>query len=404
MEGFSLLNSDMFRHGQPHELYDLLREHSPVYRHPGNGDQPDFWALTRFEDIRAVSLDGENFTSTRGFIIPTEIRSNLDPEIGIALSRFMLAMDNPEHQDFRAVVVSAFMPSALKQVLPRIQASVDALFQSLEELEEADFVNTIAATVPIKTICAIMGIPAADEARVFEFTNTVFGIDDPELAASADATNEGYRALFEYGWDLLEARRRDPRDDLLTRIAHGTVGGRPLTPTEQKGFFSNLIAAGNETTRSTLAGSIYGLAKHPDQRQALIADPALLSTAINELIRWFSPVYHFSRVARRDVVVGGQAIGEGERVAMLYGAGNHDPAMFVDPHQLDIHRNNAKANLAFGYGIHNCLGSRLALMQLDLILSRFLLNFPEYEILSEPTFIRSNLVQAMKTLPVRLRN
>ncbi|WP_298673839.1 cytochrome P450 [uncultured Sphingomonas sp.] len=399
---FNLIDPSTFSRGHPHEAYDWLREHSPVWRHPGSARQPEFWALTRFEDIRAVSLDGANFTSTRGFRIPTDIFAGLNPEIGRIISRFMLAMDNPEHQEFRAIVSSAFMPAAIARAEPRIKASVDALISGLRGQDLVDVVPDVAALVPIKTICAIMGVPEEDEWRVFQFTNAVFGADDPDFTPNTDLANERYLEIFDYAWHLFEARRREPRDDLLTRIAHATVAGRSLTPDEQKSFFSNLIAAGNETTRSSLAGAIWALALHPDQRRVLLDQPELLQSSLPELLRWFGPVIQMSRTAIRDVEVGGVRIETGERVAMLYAAGNRDPAVFADPHRLDLRREGAAGHLTFGYGVHHCLGSRLALLQLRLILSAFLAEFPGYELAGEPTYLRSNLVRAMKTLPIRL--
>lgn len=399
---FSLIDPDSFRNGHPHDAYDQMRAQSPVWRHPGSEKQPAFWALTRFEDIRAVSLDPENFTSALGFRIPTDSFSSMDPEIGKVLSRFMLAMDNPEHNDFRQIVASAFMPSALSKFETRIRASVDALIASLQGRGEVDVVTEVAAIVPIKTVCAIMGVPEEDEWRVFEFTNAVFGADDPDYSPTLAEANERYMAIFDYGWDLLERRRRDPQDDLMTRVAHATAGGRPLTEIEQKSFFSNMIAAGNETTRSSLGGAIWALAKYPDQRQLLVDDPQMIARSLAEILRWFSPVYQMARTARRDVEVGGTLVREGERVAMLYGAGNHDPEVFADPHRLDLPREGASRHLTFGYGVHHCLGSRLALMQLKLILEAFLGAFPAYELAGEPSYIRSNLVRAMKAMPIRL--
>ncbi|MEN9684126.1 MAG: hypothetical protein RLZZ427_1877 [Pseudomonadota bacterium] len=399
---FSLINPDTFRRGHPHETYDRMRESAPVWHHPGSDRQPAFWALTRFDDIRAVSLDGENFTSTLGFRIPTDNFAAMAPEIGQVLARFMLAMDNPEHQDFRQLVASAFMPAALAKVEARVRVAVDALIASLKGRDEVDVVTEVAAIVPIKTVCAIMGVPEADEWRVFEFTNAVFGTDDPDYAPTMADANARYLAIFDYGWDLLKRRRRDPQDDLLTRVAHATVGGRPLSPVEQKSFFSNMIAAGNETTRSSLGGALWALASNPDQRQLLVDDPGLIGGSLAELLRWYSPVFQMARTARRDVDVGGTLVRAGERVAMLYGAGNHDPAAFPDPHRLDLRRDGAARHLTFGYGVHHCLGSRLALMQLKLILEGFLRAFPAYALAGEPTYLRSNLVRAMKTLPIRL--
>lgn len=400
---FSVIDPDSFRHGQPHATFDAIRAAAPVWRHPGSDAQPPFWALTRFDDIRAVSLDAENFTSTLGFRIPTDSFVAMDPEIVEVLRRFMLAMDNPEHQAFRSLVASAFMPGAISRAEPQIRRSVEALFATLAGRDEVDFVTDVAAIVPIKTVCAIMGIPEVDEWRVFEFTNAVFGIDDPDYSPTIEVANERYLAIFDYGWHLLEERRREPRDDVLTIIAHATIDGQPLTPIEQKSFFSNMISAGNETTRSSLAGAVWGLAQHPDQRRLLVDDPALILPSINELLRWFSPVYQMARTATRDVDVGGTMVRAGERVALLYGAGNHDPAVFADPHRLDLRRENARRHLAFGYGVHNCLGSRLAMLQMRLILEAFLPLFPDYAVTAQPSFLRSNLVQAMKELPLRLR-
>ena len=399
---FSVIDPDTFAQGHPYALYDRMRETQPVWRHPGSDHQPPFWALTRFDDIRAVSLDAENFTSTLGFRIPTDSFTAMDPEIGQVLSRFMLAMDNPEHADFRGVVASAFMPGALAQLEPRIRASVDALIASLKGRDAVDVVTEVAAIVPIKTVCAAMGVPEEDEWRVFEFTNAVFGVDDPEYSPTMADANQRYLEIFDYGWHLLEQRRRAPTGDLLSRVANATIGGRPLSEIEQKSFFSNMIAAGNETTRSSLAGALWALVRNPDQRQLLLDDPALIAGATNELLRWYSPVDQMARTAKRDVVVGGTTVQAGERVALLYGAGNHDPAVFADPHRLDVRRENASRHLTFGYGVHHCLGSRLAQLQLRVILEAFLAAFPNYALDGEPTWLRSNLVQAMKTLPIRL--
>lgn len=400
--GFNLLDVATFADGHPHQAYDRIRAEEPVMRHPGSAKQPPFWVLTRYEDIQAVSLDGQRFTSTKGFRVATDNRSSMDPEIGQVLSRFMLTMDQPEHGAYRSLVSSAFMPTALKAVEERVRQSVADLMQSLDGADEVEFVTEVGAIVPIKTICAILGVPPEDEGLVFEFTNAVFGTDDPAFAPSIAVANAKYLEIFDYGLSLLKERRREPRDDLLTLIANGTIDGKPLGETEQKSFFSNLLAAGNETTRSSLSGSIWALAQFRDERRRLIADPTLIPGAVHELLRWFSPVFQMARTAKKDVEIGGRTIKSGERVAMLYGAGNHDPAVFADPHRLDITRANAKRHITFGYGIHSCLGSRLAGMQLRFILEAFLAKFPEYEVMEQPSYTASNFVGAMKSLRVKL--
>ncbi|HMT44640.1 MAG TPA: cytochrome P450 [Chakrabartia sp.] len=401
--GFNLSDPDSFAHGHPHAAYDAIRSTAPVCRHEASATQPAFWLLTRHEDIRTVSMDKTRFTSTEGFRVPTDTRAAMDPTIGAVLRRFMLAMDEPEHGDFRQLVASAFLPSGIAAAEPMIRANVAKLIDGLKERDTAEFVSDIGAKVPIQTVCAVMGVPPEDEWRVFEFTNAVFGTDDPDYAPSLEVANERYLAIFDYGWTLLEERRRNPREDLLTRIANGTVGGRPLDEIEQKSFFSNMISAGNETTRSSFAGALWALSLFPDERRRLVDDPSLIPAAVNELLRWFSPVFQMARTALEDVQIGSETIRKGEKVAMLYGAGNHDPAMFEDPHRLDLARANANRHITFGFGIHHCIGNRLAQMQLAIILEAFLKAFPDYEILEEPRYVRSNFVGAMKSLPMRLR-
>lgn len=401
---FSLLNPDYFANGHPHAVYDQIRSSDPIWLDKGAPENAPVWLLTRQEDIRVLSRDNAHFTSALGFRIPTAARASMAPEIGQVLRRFMLSMDDPEHFAFRNLVGSNFMPARISNLKANVQERAEALMESLREKCDLDFVSDIGAKVPIQTVCSIMGVPVEDEWRVFEFTNAVFGTDDPEYAPSLEAANERYLAIFDYGWSLLEARRKEPRDDLVSQIANARKeDGSPLTRDEQVSYFSNLIAAGNETTRSSLSGAIWALSLFRDQRKALIDDPSLLPLAVQEILRWVSPVYHMSRTATQDVEIGGKVIAKGDRVAMLYGAGNHDPEVFTDPHTLNIRRDNSKAHVTFGYGIHHCLGFRLGTMQIEVLLEALLRRFPNYEVVTEPEYIRSNFVSAIKRLPIQLR-
>lgn len=403
-EGFNLMDPATFAGGHPHAAYDRLRSEAPVFRHPGSEQQPPFWVLTRHEDIRTVSLDAERFTSTQGFRVSTDRRAGMDPEIAKVLSRFMLAMDRPEHDVYRALVADRFTPASLKALEPRIQANVTALMDRLEARDAVDVVEDVAARVPIQTVCAIFGLPPEHEQAVFDLTNSVFGTDDPDYSPTPEVANRNYLAIFDYGMEMIAARRQAPKDDLLTHLAQASLEGRPLNDVELKSYFSNMLAAGNETTRTTLAGALWALAQHPDQRQALVADLSRLPAAIDELLRYVSPVIQMARTAKEDLVLGGRQVRKGERVVMLYGAGNHDPEVFEDPHRLDLARPNASKHLTFGVGVgvHHCLGSRLAQMQLRLILGEFLRRFPDFEAVGAPVYLKSNFVGAMKALPVRL--
>lgn len=402
--GFNLLDVDTFARGHPYDAYDRLRAEQPVLRHPGKGDLPPFWALFRHADIKALSLDGENFTSTKGFRIPTETRASMDPEISRVLGRFMLSMDNPEHAKFRNILRHAFTQPAIDKMAVKVTANVGKMIEELSGRETVEFVTDVGAMVPIKTACALLGLPESEEQRVFDYTNAVFMTDDPEFAPSIEVANERYMAIFDYARTMLNDRRKNPQDDLLTHIAHAEIDGEPITETEQISMFSNVLAAANETTRTTLSGCMIALDQFRDQRQRLIDDPDLLfsETVLNELMRWISPVYHMSRVAKKDTRIGDFDIREGEQVAMIYGAGNHDPEIYPDPRKLDFDRGNAIRHLAFGWGIHFCLGSRMALMQIPMILSTILKICPNYEIIGEPRYIPTNFVAAIKELNIRM--
>ena len=403
VDKFNLIDSETFRYGHPFHLYDAMREESPVYYHEGSDKQPGFWALTRHADILAVSRDAENFTATQGFRIPSDTLLAMDPEIMQALGRFLNALDEPEHFKYRSLVAPLFTPRAVAALEDRVRVSVDALIAKLKECDVVDAVDDVAMDVPIKTICAIMGVPEEDEDKVFDFTNAIFGMEDPEYAASIDAANEQYHAVMDYGLHLAKKRRESPKDDLISIIANGEVEGNRLTDLEVKSFFSNMIAAGNETTRGSIAGAIWGLGKYPEQRQLLINDPSMIPGSLNELFRWYSTTIQMSRTAIKDVDVGGTLVRKGERVAMLYGAGNHDPNVFENPHELDLSRKNANKHVSFGHGIHHCLGFRLGTMQFRLVLEAFLKAFPNYTLNEqEPTFMIANLPLIMKSLSLNL--
>jgi len=403
MAGFNLFDTATFSRGHPHDAYDRLRAQAPVLRHPGSAKQPPFWALTRYEDIAAVSRDNKRFTSSKGFRVPTDHRSSMDPEVGRILSRTTIAMDPPEHPKHRALINPSFTASALNGLTGQIQQAVTDLLDSLEGANDVEFVSDVAAIVPIKTICAMLGVPAADEHRVIHWTNGIFGTDDPDFALSIEDSNRNYAEIFDYGMWLLNERRREPRDDIITLVAHATIDGEPLEEAMLKGFFSNMLAAGNETTRSSLSGSILALSQNKDQRDRMVADPALIPTCVNELLRFFSPVVQMMRTAKEDLEIDGHKVAAGERVVMLYAAGNHDPAVFENPHQLDVTRENAARHLTFGMGIHHCVGSRLATMQLRIILEQLLKRFPTFEVVGDPAYVATNFVMSMKSLPVRLR-
>lgn len=296
--GLNLFDPATFAKGHPFATYDEIRATTPVLRHPGSEKQPPCWVLTRHADIAALGLDGENFTSTKGFRLQTDNRASMDPEIGRVLSRFMLAMDDPEHAQFRKLVSSAFLPAPLKALEARVALTVSDLFDGLRDRDEVDFVADVAARVPIQTICAILGVPRADEDKIIGWTDGIFATDDPEVTVTLDEANRKYLAIFDYAVWLIGEKRRNPADDLMSLVAHAEIDGKPISEIEQKSYFSNMMGAGNETTRTSLAGAAWALFSHPAERAKLAADPALMPNAVSELLRHFTPVYQMGRTAR----------------------------------------------------------------------------------------------------------
>jgi len=237
---------------------------------------------------------------------------------------------------------------------------------------------------------------------VFDWTNRLVGTDDPEYAPSLDKTNEAYEEVFEYGRWLVEQRRANPTNDLMSVVANAVIDGQPIDGTLRDGFSTILIAAGNETTRNSLSGAIWALTNSPTAKKRLLDQPDLVPDSVDELLRHVTPVIQMLRTALEDIEIGGQAIKAGERVVMLYGAANRDPEVFANPHEIDVTRENAKKHLAFGIGIHHCLGARLATMQIRLILGELLKRFPSIETVGEPKYLASNFVLGIKSMPVKL--
>lgn len=400
-QDFDLTRAEMFRGGHPFDAYDRLREDSPVYRNPGLPQGAPLWVLTRHADVEAVSRDNVNFSSAQGNrVLERGGIAALSPEVRAAVGSTLLTFDPPDHSAARKPMQVHFMPSALKRLEGEIDVAVDSLIASLPANDEIEFVSQVAAIVPIHTLCLMLGIPEQDRSRVFDWTNRLVGTSDPEYAATAEQSNAVFEEVFDYGINLMNKRRDDPRDDLVSIVANMFDDGAPRVEAMRRGMFILLLAAGNETTRNSLSGAIVALSRFPDQRRLLADEPDRIAKSLPELIRFVTPVIQMMRTATSEVIVGGQTIATGERVALLYGAANRDPAIFADPHRLDLGRDNAARHLSFGIGIHHCLGARVANLQLAALLRAILSRFPDIAIAGEPEYLQSNFVCGIKRLRV----
>lgn len=401
---FDMLEAATFADGHPFDLYAQLREESPVLRKEPGDDQPPYWVLSRYAEILAVSRDNQHFSSRPGFRLPERgMEMRLKPEILQAIGQNLLTFDPPAHGGLRKPLQPAFMPSSTKGLRPKVEAFADRLIAKLRDRDQVEFVSEIAAVVPIKTLCILLGIPDEDEDRIFEWTNRLVGTSDPEFGGSAAISNDTFEEVFEYGRHLIEKKRADPGEDLLSVVANLEIDGEPISDSVRDGFFVLLLAAGNETTRNSLSGAVRLMSENPDQRRILANAPNMIAAAVPEFLRLISPVIQMMRTALEDIEVGGERIGAGERVVMLYGAANTDPALFEDPMLLDISRGNANRHFAFGQGIHRCLGASIATLQLEILLEKLLAAFPDISVIGEPEYLWSNFVCGPKRMRVSLK-
>jgi cytochrome P450 len=356
----ALLDESLFSKGDPHALYKRLREEAPVARH----DDPPFWVLSKHADVVAVSSDPATFCSRRGILLM---------EIGVeyASPPTMMHTDPPDHTRYRGLVQPAFKPSLTKALEPLVRSRVQELLDAIDPGAPTDFVEAVSVPFPLQVICELLGLPSDDWRRLWEWSEAVIpgATDWPE-----DRRNQLQAEMFTELVTTANQRRADPRDDIISAIAaHG------LSDDELAMFLVQLLVAGNETSRNMLSGGVAALAQHADQWRRLKDDPGLVPTAVEEMLRWTTPVIYFMRTATRDVEIRGQRIAEGDAVVLLYASANRDDEQFgttVD--RLDVGR-HPNHHVAFGFGPHFCLGAALARLEGRVLLEELTRRFAGLE-------------------------
>jgi len=392
-----LYDPDSFVEAVPREMFAVLRREAPVFWHE-EPDGPGFWVLTRYHDVRYVSKNPALFSSSLGGTnIPT-----LPPEQLEGVRAIMLNMDPPQHRQFRSLVNKAFTPRMVRSLVPRVEALAERMLDGVAPRGSCEFVDEVAARLPMEVICEMMGIPEEDRREIYDLSNRLIGFDDPDFQTSEADGAAASAQIFMYAAKVAERARKRPGDDLATALLHAEVDGERLTELQFNSFFMLLAIAGNETTRTVTANGLLDLMKNPDQMGLLRENPSLVDSAVEEMLRYDPPVNYFRRTATRDTEIRGQKIREGDKVTLWYPAANRDEAVFEDPDRFDIRR-SPNDHLAFGVGEHYCLGANLARMELRIIFREILRRLHDIELAGPARRLRSNFINGVKEMPVRFR-
>lgn len=381
---------DIYVRGVPHEAFATLRREAPVYWHELPGT-PGFWAITRHQDVVAVSRDHETFTSEQGNVL-----------MDTGSNAVLTSMDPPRHTRYRLLVNKGFTPRMVNRLEDRIRGVANRIIDDIAERGECDFVPAVAAELSLQVIAELIGIPQEDRLAIFEWSNALgsLGVEDPEYAPTPEALMHAATEMYAYSSALTDERRREPRDDIVTTLLNAEVEGERLTEPELNQFFLLLAVAGNETTRNTISHGLLALTEHPEEKAKLVADPSLIPTAVEEILRWSTPVMHFRRTATRDTVMHDQPIREGDWVVVHYISANRDEDVFDEPFRFDVAREPNPHVTFGGGGPHFCLGAQLARLEVRVMFEELLRRLPDIHASGEPIRLRSSFFNGIKHLPV----
>lgn len=410
MTALDVFDPQVFARGVPHEEFRALRDTAPVswqeeHEVLGWPAGPGYWAVTRHADVKHVLRTPEVYSSWLG---ATQIRDPEQDDLDF-IRRMILNMDAPEHQRIRRVVAAVFTRRRLEHSADRIAERARALIDAVGPRGHCDLPVDVTDDFPLINLAELLGVPPQDRELLLRWTNRVIGYQDPEHAdvvRGEDGTPLNPRSpamlrdMFSYAHELAERKRSEPGDDLMTALVNASVDGRALDDAELEMFFFLVVIAGNDTVRSALPGGLLALLEHQDEYRRLRADPELLPSAVEEMLRWHPPVLSFRRTASRDAELGGQLIRAGDKVVVYHVSAHFDERVFTDPFTFDITR-SPNDHVAFGQGPHLCLGAHFGRLQLRVFFSELLRALPEIELDGTPTRLTSNFINGITHLPVR---
>ncbi|RSM78879.1 AMP-dependent synthetase [Amycolatopsis sp. WAC 01375] len=399
-----------FADGVPHAEFARRRETEPVAwtpeplltRHSSAGSTTQrgsgYWAVTRYDDVYSVSRRPEEFSSAaKGAFLP-------DPRTPGDLKQtrqLLVSMDGPEHVRIRRLVATVFTPKSVRGLSDSIAGHARRLVEKVTDGAEFDAVADFAAELPLLVLCDLLGFPPDDRHLLYRWSNALVGFDDPEFGGGdVEAYRRTFAEAFAYAMKLGMSRRETPTDDLISRLVNAEVDGKHLSDREFCSFWLLLVVAGNETTRHLISGSLEALVNNPAERDRLVSGEVPVATAVDELIRWVTPIMQFRRTAVRDTEIAGQSVAEGDKVVVYYTSANRDPAVFTDPDRLDLGR-DPNPHLSFGIGPHFCLGAHLARLEMSTLLTELLPQLSRLRLTGPVTRLESNFVNGAKSMPAR---
>jgi len=398
-------------HGYPHGAWARLRAEDPVHRFAPEGYRP-FWAITKHADIVEISRQPERFRSSGRFILfpdpPGIDPATLDENPPL---RMLVNQDPPEHRQYRKLVSAWFTPKAIARLEQRLEEITADLWDELAATADADgwvtcdFVRDVAARQPLRMITEILGMPAEREEFVLRITNQNFGLEDPEFKLEGETQEEVLAFIgeaFAYFDELLDERRAAPRQDLSSVLAVAEIDGEPVPRFELYSLLFLVMVAGHDTTRNAISGGLLALHDHPDQLEALRADPSLVATGADEIVRWTTPVNHFVRTVVEPYQLRDKLLQPGEHVALFYASANRDEEVFDDPWAFRLDR-DPNPHLGFGIGEHYCLGAHLARLDLKVFWRQFVERIEAFELAGPVELLHASFVGGPKHIPVRLR-
>ena len=413
-DGFNVGDPAAWTKGHPFDVYKKMREQAPVMWSPGEKGLSGMWSLTRYEDIKQTELAHSVFSSQRGSInmaVPNRKQWRPEKLMPAALNS-LINMDEPLHREMRMQQSDFFFPAYVATIRDPVATHIDGLLDEMERKGPVvDFAKMFSEELPLFTLCEMLGVDERDRPAIKVWMHHL------ELAAQFLANpwqtffsepmfpfrfNRVVTDMFAYGERVMADRRANPREDLLTIIAQSKLNGELLPQEFLDGSWLLIIFAGNDTSRNSLSGTIRLMNEFPEQRAMVLEDPALIPQMSEEALRMVSPVIHMRRTATEDAEINGQKIAKDEKVVLWYGAANRDPDVFPNPDMFDMHRPNVEKHLAFGHGVHKCLGSRIAKMQLRLAFERIFERFPNITWTGKQTISPNALVHAISSLQVNL--